>query len=96
MLTVVGILYLLKTVRCFFFPGVSLRSLNRVTVERSRLFIAPGVALLTLALVICHALVRGTREESDGEHRLSCRGSRRRKRTLPDIARKSGEHLAWR
>ena len=58
-LTIVGVLYLMKTVQCFVSPNVSLRSLDRVTLERSRLFIGVGVFFLSIALVTTIALVRG-------------------------------------
>ncbi|MEO6525140.1 MAG: hypothetical protein ABIP93_00805 [Gemmatimonadaceae bacterium] len=58
-LTVVGVLYLLKTLQCFLLPAVSMRSLNRISVERSRVFIAPGVVFLALAAVVSYGLVRG-------------------------------------
>jgi hypothetical protein len=57
-LSVVGVFYLIKTVQCFVFPAVALRSLNRVSVERSRVFAAPGVAFLGLAVVIAYGLTR--------------------------------------
>jgi hypothetical protein len=58
-LTIVGVLYLMKTVQCFMSPNVSLRSLDRVTLERSRVFIGVGVFFLSIALVTTIALVRG-------------------------------------
>jgi len=58
-LTIVGVLYLMKTVQCFMSPNVSLRSLDRVTLERSRLFIGVGVFFLSIALATTIALVRG-------------------------------------
>ena len=50
-LTIVGVLYLVKTVQCFMLPEVSLRSLNRVSLERSRVFIGVGLFFLLIALV---------------------------------------------
>ena len=58
-LTIVGVLYLMKTVQCFMLPAVSLRSLNRVTMERSRVFIGVGVVFLAIALVTTIGLARG-------------------------------------
>lgn len=58
-LTVVGVLYLIKATQCFLFPAVSLRSLNRVTVEQSWVFMLPGVMFLILAAVIAYAVVAG-------------------------------------
>ena len=56
-LTVIGVLYLLKTVQCFLFPAVSMRSLEIASVERSRVFIAPGVFFLGIAAVLAYVLV---------------------------------------
>jgi hypothetical protein len=58
-LTIVGVLYLMKTVQCFMSPNVSLRSLERVTLERSPVFIGVGVFFLAIALATTVALVRG-------------------------------------
>jgi hypothetical protein len=57
-LTLVGVLYVMKTVQCFVLPGMSMGSLNRVTLERSRVFIGVGVMFLVLALVMTVSLVR--------------------------------------
>lgn len=57
-LTVVGVLYLVKTLQCFVSPAVPLRSLQRVTLERSRMFMAPGVAFVALALFVAYGLAR--------------------------------------
>lgn len=57
-LSVLGLLYLLKAAQCFLLPGLSLRSLSRVSTDRSRIFIAPGVAFLAVALVLTFGLVR--------------------------------------
>jgi hypothetical protein len=57
-LTILGALYLVKTVQCFLLPEVSMRSLNRVTVEGSRVFIGAGVMLLAFAVAAMIALVR--------------------------------------
>ena len=59
-LTIVGVLYLMKTLQCFLLPAVSLRSLERVTLERSRVFIGVGVVFLLIALATTIDLVRGT------------------------------------
>ena len=56
-LTVVGVLYLLKTVQCFVFPALSMRSLELASVERSKVFIAPGVMFLALAATIGYVIV---------------------------------------
>ena len=57
-LTIVGMLYLMKTVQCFLLPAVSLRSLDRVTMERSRVFIGVGVVFLLIATATTIGLVR--------------------------------------
>ena len=59
-LTIVGVLYLMKTAQCFLLPEVSLRSLNRVTLERSRVFIGVGVVFLLIAIATTIGLVRNT------------------------------------
>lgn len=48
-LSIVGVLYLVKAFQCFVLPGLSLRSLQRVTLERSRMFIGAGVMFLFVA-----------------------------------------------
>ena len=48
-LSIVGVLYLVKAFQCFVLPGLSLRSLQRVTLERSRMFIVAGVMFLLVA-----------------------------------------------
>ena len=59
-LSVLGALYLVKSAQCFLLPAVSLRSLDRVSTERSRVFIAPGIAFLAVALVLTFGLLRGS------------------------------------
>jgi len=59
-LTIVGVLYLMKTWQCFLLPAVSLRSLDRVTLERSRVFIGVGMLFLAIALAMTIGLVRQT------------------------------------
>jgi hypothetical protein len=59
-LTVVGVLYLMKAVQCFVFPGVSLRSLERVSVERSWVFAVPGAVFVGVAGVVGYGLMIGT------------------------------------
>ena len=58
-LSVVGVLYLLKTLQCFVFPGISMRTLARVSPARSRMFVAPGVAFLAVAATLTYGLLRG-------------------------------------
>jgi hypothetical protein len=56
-LTILGVLYLVKSVQCFLLPEVSMRSLNRVTLERSRMFVGAGVMFLVVAGVVVIGLV---------------------------------------
>jgi hypothetical protein len=57
-LTVVGWGQVLKAFLYFCFPAYGLRRLNIVTIERSKMFIVPGVALVGLAgLLLYHVLV---------------------------------------
>ena len=65
-LTILGVLYLGKTLQCFLLPAVSMRSLNRVTMERSRVFIGAGVMLLFFAGVTAMALARASGVGSEG------------------------------
>ena len=58
-LTILGVLYVVKTVQCFLLPEVSMRSLNRVTLEGARVFVGAGVMLLFFAGVAGVALVLG-------------------------------------
>ena len=59
-LTVFGILNLLKAATCFLLPGRAMRSMERVSLERSREFVAAGVLSLGIAAVVAYGLVRGT------------------------------------
>src|SRR5687767_2433660 len=45
-LTIFGILNLIKAAQCFLLPGVSMRLMNRVSLERSREFVSAGVVAL--------------------------------------------------
>lgn len=58
-LTIVGVLSLAKAALCFLRPDVALRSMARVTPERSREFIGAGVVALMIAAVTAVAVVRG-------------------------------------
>ncbi|HKH94783.1 MAG TPA: hypothetical protein VKA54_23445 [Gemmatimonadaceae bacterium] len=58
-LTVVGVLYLLKTLQVFLMPAVSMRSLNRISLDGSRVFIGAGVMFLAVASVLTFSLMRG-------------------------------------
>src|SRR5688572_9112286 len=44
-ITVVGWLYMLKSTVVFLFPSIGMRSMDRVTLDNSRIMIAPGVIL---------------------------------------------------
>jgi len=57
-LTIVGVLYLLKTAQVFLMPAVSMRSLNRVSMEGSRVFIGAGVMFLIVASLMLLSLAR--------------------------------------
>jgi hypothetical protein len=56
-LSIVGVLYLVKALQCFVFPGLSLRSLERVSLERSRMFVGAGVMFLVVAGVTVMSLL---------------------------------------
>ena len=58
-LTIFGILNLIKAVQCFLLPEMSLKSMARVSLERSREFVAAGVVVLAVAAVVGYGLVRG-------------------------------------
>jgi hypothetical protein len=48
-LTIFGVLNLVKAAQCFLLPDVALRSMQRVSHERAREFVAAGVAMLVVA-----------------------------------------------
>ena len=58
-LTIIGVLSLVKAANCFVFPDLALRSMGRVRPERSREFIGAGVVALMIAAVTALAVVRG-------------------------------------
>ena len=58
-LTIVGVLSLVKAAHCFLLPDLALRSMGRVKPERSREFIGAGVVALGIAAVTAVAVVRG-------------------------------------
>ena len=58
-LTVFGILNILKAAVCFLFPARAMRSMQRVSLERSRVFVPAGFISLAIAAVIGYGLVRG-------------------------------------
>ena len=57
-LTIFGLLNVLKAAQCFLLPELSMRSMGRVSLERSREFVAAGVVSLVLAGVVAYGLVR--------------------------------------
>ena len=58
-LTIFGILNLLKAAQCFLNPATSMRLMNRVSLDRSREFVGAGVVSLAIAAVTAYGLVRG-------------------------------------
>jgi hypothetical protein len=60
LLTVFGILNILKAATCFLLPARAMRSMQRVSLERSREFIAAGIVSLAIAAVVGYGLLRGT------------------------------------
>ncbi|HKH94782.1 MAG TPA: hypothetical protein VKA54_23440 [Gemmatimonadaceae bacterium] len=57
-LTIVGVLNLVKAAMCFLLPDLALRSMGRVSLARSRQFIGAGVVALAIAAVTAFGLVR--------------------------------------
>ena len=57
-LTIVGVLNLVKAAMCFLMPDLALRSMGRVSLARSRQFIGAGVVALAMAAVTAFSLVR--------------------------------------
>ena len=57
-LTIFGVLNLIKATQCFVLPATSMRSMNRVSLERSREFVVAGVLSLAIAAVTAYGLVR--------------------------------------
>ena len=58
-LTIFGVLNVIKAAQCFLLPELSMRSMGRVSLERSREFAAAGVVSLALAGLVAYSLVRG-------------------------------------
>jgi len=59
LLSILGVLYLVKALHGFLLPAVALRSLNRVSLEHSRVFIGAGAMFLAVAALMTFSLVRG-------------------------------------
>jgi hypothetical protein len=59
-LTLFGILNILKAANCFLFPERAMRSMQRVSLERSREFVGAGALSLVLAAVLAYGLVTST------------------------------------
>jgi hypothetical protein len=59
-LTLFGILNILKATNCFLFPERAMRSMQRVSLERSREFVGAGALSLVLAGVLAYGLVTST------------------------------------
>jgi asparagine N-glycosylation enzyme membrane subunit Stt3 len=58
-LTVLGVLQVFKATLCFLVPSLSTRSMNRVSLEKSRMFVAPGLIFVVIAAVLTYGLARG-------------------------------------
>lgn len=50
-LTVAGWFYIIKSFHSFLIPSIGTRTLSRVSVESSRVFIAPGAIMFALGLI---------------------------------------------
>jgi len=59
-LTVFGILNILKAGNCFLFPALAMRSMQRVSLARSREFVVAGALSLAIAAVLAYGLVTST------------------------------------
>jgi hypothetical protein len=57
LLTLLGWSQVLKALVYLSFPSVGLKKLHVVTLERSKLFVAPGIAFLALAAVVLWVLL---------------------------------------
>ena len=58
-LTLFGLLNNLKAAVCCLFPERAMRTMQRVSLERSRVFVPAGFISLAIAAVIGYGLVRG-------------------------------------
>jgi len=57
--TVFGILNILKAATCFLLPARAMRSMQRVSLDRSGEFVAAGIVSLAIAAVVAYGLVHG-------------------------------------
>jgi hypothetical protein len=57
-LTIFGVLNMIEATQCFLLPGLPMRRMNRVSVDRSHEFIAAGVVALAVSAATACALVR--------------------------------------
>jgi len=55
-LTIMGVLSLVKAAQCFLLPDLALRSMARVSLARSRGFVVAGVIALAIAGVTAYGL----------------------------------------
>jgi len=55
-LTLLGVLSLVKAAQCFLFPALALRSMQRVSLERSREFVFAGAISLVVAAITAYGL----------------------------------------
>src|SRR5215211_8352980 len=56
-LTIFGLLSVVKAAHCFLLPAAALRSMQRVSLDRSREFVVAGVVSLAIAAVTGYGLV---------------------------------------
>lgn len=56
-LTLLGWAQVVKSVVAFVFPRVGLRSMDRVTPENARMFVAPGVVLMGIGGLLAYHLI---------------------------------------
>lgn len=56
-LTVFGLLNLVKAAQCFLLPAVALRSMQRVSLDRSHEFVIAGVMSLAIAAITGYGLM---------------------------------------
>jgi hypothetical protein len=57
-LTIVGWLYILKALLCFLVPQTQVRTLGRVSPERAREFVIPGILFIAMAVLLLYILWR--------------------------------------